>query len=179
MSDTKNLNPGPKLDFRDFGLPNILPQGGESQEDDPFCGEVPDDNQGYSAYRSFHEAKMNKLIGGSKQISIHINCETQGEGGRPIAMRSQKPGHEGSGIVIACHHVIHQDPHNPEGVRFYPLYRGEGSGFFLCKTCMRSEERHKLNFDTGVSMKCAKCVLEAIMKINETHPDRLINLQAL
>ncbi len=175
----QNLNPGPKLDFRNFGIPNILPQGGETEQEDPFCGTVPDDARGYGAYRSFHEAKMNKLIGGSKQISIHMNCEILDKNGRPCKLHEQKPGHEGAGVVIACPHVIHQDPSNPEGVRFYPLYRGEGCGFYLCKTCMRLEEKHKLNFDYGVSMKCAKCVLESIMRINETHPDRLINLQAL
>ncbi len=171
--------PANNLDLRRYGIPNILPQGGESEEEDPFCGEIPDDPRGYGAYRSFYEKKMADAIGGAKIMTIKYNCEGYDKNGRRVQFKEDLPGHEGSGCVIACPHVIYQDPHNPEGVRFYPLSRGEAYGFYLCKTCMRLEERHRLNFETGVSMKCAKCVLGSILKINETHPDRLINLGAL
>ncbi len=165
------MPPEKQLDLRQFGMPNILPTGGESAEDDPFCGEIPDDMRGYASYRSFYEKKMNDMIGGTKTMQLKINCEGW-LNGRRTQFHEPKLGHEGSGVVIACNHVIFQDETNPEGVRYYPLSRGGGAGFYLCKTCMRLEE-------TGVSMKCAKCVLDSIMKINETHPDRLINLQAL
>ncbi len=176
---TQTVNETPSIRLSDYGMPNILPQGGESAEDDPFCGEVPDDRQGYAAYRTFHEQKMNQLIGGGKSMSLHASCAVQLPNGREGCMKGNRQDHAGAGIVIACNHVIYQDPENPEGGRFYPLYRGEGSGFFLCKTCMKLEERHKLNFDYGVSMKCAKCVLEGIMRVTERFPDRWINLQSV
>lgn len=179
QAGTQTVNEAPTVDLRKFGFPNILPQGGETEEDDPFCGEVPQDTQGYAAYRTFHERKMDTLIGGAKKMSIHASCAVQLPNGREGSMRQQRPEHMGAGIVIACNHVIYQDPENPEGGRFYPLSRGKNGGFFLCKTCMGLEERHRLNFETGVSMKCAKCVLEGIMRVTERYPDRWINLAGL
>ncbi len=177
----RNVNPfaNKHVDLRPFGMPNILPQGGETAEQDPFCGEIPDDARGYTAYRRFYEQKMDDMIGGAKTMSLHANCAIQLPSGREGSMREQKPEHMGAGIVMACNHVIYQDPHNPEGIKFYPLSRGRAAGFYLCKSCMRLEERHRLDFGTAISMKCAKCVLEAVMKLHEQHPDRLINLAAL
>ncbi len=163
----------PELDLRKFGIG--LPSG----SDDPFCGEIPTDPQGYKAYRNYHENLMDECIGGAKTLSIHYSCAFQRPNGSEGSLHHQKPEHMGAGVVIACNHVIYQDPENPEGGRFYPLSRGKNGGFYLCKTCMRLEERHRLNFEVGVSMKCAKCVLESIMQLHATHPDRLINLAAL
>lgn len=168
-----------QMNLKPFTGHNILPMGGETEEEDPFCGEVPQDSAGYTAYRRFFEKKMDNLIGGAKTMSLHANCEYMDDRGRLVGMHSQKPGHEGSGIVIACNHVVCQDPYNPEGIKYYPLSRGGAAGFYLCRTCMRLEERKKLNFEYGVSMKCAKCILEVVLKIHETHPDRLVNLAAL
>lgn len=173
-----NLPNGP-MDLRPFTGHNILPQGGETEEEDPFCGEIPQDARGYTAYRRFHEQKMDALIGGAKTMSIHFNCEDVDERGRHVSLHHQKAGHEGAGVVIACNHFMRQDPTNPEGGKFYPLSRGRNFGFYLCKTCMKLEERHRLNFETGVSMKCSKCILDAILKISQNHPDRFINLAAL
>lgn len=177
-----NNNPNPfekNLDLRPFIGGNILPQGGETAEQDPFCGEIPDDRQGYSAYRSFYEKKMDDMVGGMKTMSLHMNCAFQRPNGSEGSLHHVKPEHTGAGIVIACRHVIYQDPENPEGIKFYPLSRGKAAGFYLCKTCMRLEERHRLNFGTELSMKCAKCVLESVMKLHERFPDRLVNLAAL
>lgn len=180
MTENRNANPfeNKHLNLKPFIGKNILPQGGESAEDDPFCGEVPNDAQGYTAYRRFYENKMDQMIGGMKSMSLHANCAFQKPNGAEGSLRQQKPEHMGAGIVMACNHVIYQDPHNPEGIKFYPLHRGQAVGFYLCKTCMRLEERHRLDFGLYVSMKCAKCVLESVMKLHETHPDRLINLAA-
>ncbi len=158
------------MNLRPFTGHNVLPMGGETEEEDPFCGQVPQDAVGYTAYRRFFEKKMDVLIGGAKTMSAHANCEEIDESGRHKALHHQKPDHMGASIVFACNHVIGQDPTNPEGVKFFPLVRGKNAGFFLCKTCMRLEERHKLNFER---------VFEAILKINATHPDRLINLAEL
>lgn len=171
--------PQQSMDLRKLGFPNILPMGGESEEDDPFCGEVPQDTPGYAAYRTHHERKMEQMIGGAKSMSLHANCSFQYPNGHEGSLHHQKPEHMGAGIVIACNHVIYQDPHNPEGGRFYPLSRGKNGGFYLCKTCMKLEERHRLNLDYGISMKCAKCVLEGIMRVMAEHPDRWVNLGAL
>ncbi len=166
------------MNLRPFTGHNILPQGGETEEEDPFCGEVPQDAAGYTAYRRFFESKMDRMIGGAKTMSLHANCEDIVDG-RHVALHHQKPEHMGSGIVIACNHVIRHDPYNPEGGKFYPLKRGRNAGFYLCNTCMRLEERHKLNFETAVSMKCARCVLEAIMDVQVKFPGRWINLTEL
>ncbi len=167
------------LDLRPFIGKNILPTGGETPEQDPFCGEIPQDAAGYGAYRSFYEKKMNDMVGGMKTMSLHMNCAFQRPNGTEGSLHHVKHEHMGAGIVMACNHVIYQDPDNPEGIKFYPLHRGEAVGFYLCKTCMRLEEKHRLDFEKYVSMKCAKCVLESVMKLHERFPDRLINLAAL
>ncbi len=176
----RDVNPfaGKNMNLMPFIGQNILPMGGETPEQDPFCGEVPNDAQGYRAYRNFYESKMNAMLGGAKTMSIHINCSYMRPSGMEGSLHHNKPEHSGSGIVIACNHVIFQDPHNPEGVKFYPLARGSSAGYYLCKTCMRAEERHKLNYDR-LSAKCSKCVLESLMSLTERFPDRFINLKAL
>ncbi len=179
-NEDRNVNPfaGKHVDLRKFGMPNVLPQDDGSVYD-PFAGEIPNDANGYRAYRSYYEQQMDELVGGMKTMSLHANCAYQRPNGSEGSLHHQKPEHMGAGIVMACNHVIYQDPCNPEGVKFYPLSRGRCAGFYLCKICMRLEERHRLDFGTQVSMKCAKCVLESVMKLHETHPDRLINLAAL
>lgn len=167
------------MNLKPFTGHNILPMGGETEEQDPFCGEIPQDTQGYTAYRRFFEKKMDDCIGGAKTMSVHANCEIVTPEGRLKGLHHQKPEHMGAGIVMACNHIITQDPENPEGLKFYPLSRGKSCGFYLCKTCMRLEEKHRLDFMKYVSMKCSKCVLEAVMKICENHPDRFINLAAI
>lgn len=155
---------------------NILPVGGETEEQDPFHGEVPNDSAGYAAYKRFYEGKMERMMKQQGFMQLGMNCEDIATG---KALHHQLPDHAGSNIVIACNHVIHQDPHNPEGVKFLPFHRGAGGGLYLCMTCMRLEERKKLNWDRDLNMKCAMCVLDTVMRINSTHPDRLINLGAM
>ncbi len=167
-----------EINLKPFTGHNILPRGGETEEEDPFCGQVPQDSRGYSAYRRFFENKMDEMIGGAKTMSIHANCEDIVDG-RHVALHHQKTEHMGASIVMACNHVIRCDPHNPEGGRFYPILRGRNAGFFLCKTCMRLEEKKRLKFEVAVSMKCAKCVLAAIMDNEARFPGRWINLASL
>lgn len=167
-----------QMDLRPYIGKNILPMGGETPEQDPFCGEVPDDAQGYSAYRGFYEQKMQQMCGGSKFIMIEYNCEVTDEHGKQRSVAGKKPGHRGAQPVIACHHVLNQEPEHPDGVEFAPFSRGSAGGMFLCPSCVRALERHRLNLGTDVSMKCSKCVLEKIMEIGKYHPGKLVNLIA-
>lgn len=176
MISTGAFDQNRQMNLKPFIGSNILPMGGETEEEDPFCGEIPQDARGYTAYRRFFENKMDSMIGGAKTMSVHANCEEVTADGRLISLHHQKPEHMGAEIVIACNHFIVQDPTNPKGGKFYPIKRNRNVGFYLCPTCMRLEEKHKLNFETGVSMKCARCVLEAVLKISAEHPDRFINL---
>lgn len=166
----------PNLDLRPYIGTNILPMGGETEQEDPFCGEVPNDGKGYRQYKEFHEAKMTRLLGGQKFAMIEYNCEYRDEQGRPRSLNGKKEGHKGAGAVIACHHVIHEDPEHPDGVKFVPFKRDSTNGLYLCFTCLKFYERHRLNLDNDVSMKCSRCVLDTIMEIGKYRPDKLINL---
>ena len=174
-------------DYRRYGLKqNILPTPGDlaSQENDPFDGEIPDDSQGYREYRNHYEAKMDRMVTdtetGMKQgfMQHGINCEDKASNGQPLRMNRKKKEHEGAGIVCACNHVIHQDPVNPAGAVFVPFNRGGNSGYYLCPICFKSLQAKRLDVGRQVSMKCADCVLEAIMEINKLRPERLHNLSA-
>ncbi len=158
------------------GGKNILPMGGETEEQDPFCGEVPNDRKGYGQYKNFFEKKMLQAVGDSMTISAHANCEIWDEKGRPLALHSQVDEHRDAGIVVACAHVIYQDEVNPEGVYFRPLSRGFSTGVYLCKTCFKLELNRKLNYNLHLHMKCSKCVGDSIERIAAVHPDRIINL---
>lgn len=161
---------------------NILPMPGDKS--DPFGGEVPDDRQGYAAYRQHYEGLMEDTMGGMSFMQMSVSCEDREENGTPIYMRGRKhPAHEGCGIVWACNHVIHQDPVNPEGVNFIPFKRNGAAGFYLCRTCAalwegRARGKRKMSADE-IKVKCAKCVLESVLKIAETHPDRLKNFAGI
>ncbi len=155
---------------------NVLPTGGETPEQDPFCGEVPNDRQGYSQYKTFYERKMQEMMGQQGTMSQHMNCEVWDERGNPLKLNRQIDEHRGAGVIISCSHVIYQDPVNPEGVYFYPYSRGSSNGYYVCKSCFNLAERRRLNMGTQLHMKCSMCVLESIERIAVKFPDRLVNL---
>jgi hypothetical protein len=165
-----------QADLRKFIGGNILPMGGETEEQDPFCGEVPDDAVGYAQYRRFYEAKMQTMVGQMGTLKQLMNCEALDEQGRMVRVNGQLPGHEFAGIVIACPHVIHQDPVSPEGIYFRPFTRGSTNGIFICKTCFRLDERHRLNYGLHLSMKCDVCVGQSLERVAALFPDRVVNL---
>lgn len=132
---------------------------------------VPKDRKDYAIYRQYYENIMQEVCGDDAIIKLTVACEGKDEKLRPIKMRTQKPEHYGCSFVFACHHVIHQDPVNPEGVTFVPFVRNSTTGFYLCGTCLKLFDNYKLDMNS-VCGKCALCVLESVQKILEVKPDR-------
>ncbi len=175
MSTPGVITTDTNMDLKPYIGRNILPEPGDVT--DPFCGEVPNDAKGYSQYRSHYEGVMDDVMAmqDGMKLTLEFNCETTSENGEMRRMSGKKPGHEGAGVVYACHHVIHQDQVNPDGIEFVPTKRGSGGGYYLCKICSKALERRRLPL-TQIYGKCSKCVLETVMRINATHPHRLVNL---
>lgn len=132
----------------------------------------PNNAQDYKVYRQFYEDQMQEITNGQAVIKISVNCEGKDAKLRPIRMRKQKPEHFGCHWVFACHHVIHQDPENPEGVTFVPFMRDGQQGFYVCATCLKMFEHYKLNMDS-ICAKCSQCVLESVEQILLKKPDRV------
>jgi hypothetical protein len=108
---------------------------------------VPKDRKDYKIYRQYYENLMQEVCGDDAIIKLTIACEGKDEKLRPVKMRKQKPEHYGCSFVFACHHCIHQDPVNPEGISY------------------------KLDMNS-VCGKCALCLLDSVQSILKVKPDR-------
>lgn len=146
-------------------------------DDDPeFHGEVPNDAKGYAAYRRKAESTIQQYLG-LEDIGMRIsfNCEGKSPNGQPLRLPGQSKEHTGCSPVCACNHVIHHDPENPAHVHFVPVSKESVLGYYLCDICYRSMRNHRLNIGKEVCMKCSRCVLEALMKMEEKRPGRIVN----
>ena len=145
------------------------------QARDPWGGKVPTDAKEYAAFRRYHENTMLEMMGGTGALTLSATCEGRDAKGRPKVLHVPKAGHFGCGIAMACDHVIHQDPENPEGIWFVPLIKNTATGYWLCRACFRAFQAYHFNLD-HVRGKCAKCVVESIEKVQALHPDRIHDL---
>lgn len=145
--------------------------------DDPeFGGKVPTDSKGYARYRQKTEQSIEENLGMcNMMMRVSFNCEDRLANGTPIRLPGQKKEHTGCSPVCACNHVIHHDMENPDSVHFVPISKGSPLGYYLCGICYKSMCNYRLDIGKEVSMKCSRCVLDAIMKMEQKKPGRLIN----
>ncbi len=136
------------------------------------------DSKDYAIYRNYYEGVMSQILWENNPdnpnpiLKLTVACEGKDEKLRPIRLRKQKPEHYGCSLVYACHHCIHQDPVNPEGITFVPFKRNATAGFYVCKTCLKLFDNYKLDLDYSVCGKCSLCFFESVQQILKVKPDR-------
>ena len=147
-----------------------------AKKNDPFCGETPTIGKDYRAYQKYWEGEFHEALGNAIRLKWNSCCETVSNGQR-IVLPGRKKNHIGSNVILACDHLLPQDPENPDGVYFFPLERGGTAGYYVCPPCFRAIERHKYNFGREIKMKCALCIGEFVSAVSTAFPDRLITLR--
>ncbi len=147
-----------------------------SADDPEFGGKVPTDSKGYARYRQKAEQNIEDCLGMSNMMMrVSFNCEGRLPNGQPIRMPGQSKEHTGCSPVCACNHVIHNDQENPHHVHFVPLSKDNPLGYYLCEYCFKSMQNYRLDIGKEVCFKCSRCVLDALMKMEQKKPGRLIN----
>lgn len=90
-----------------------------------------------------------------------------------LQVQCANPLHRCPRPIMSCQHCIpgQQDEVHPVGIVFMP------AGYYLCKTCLKLLERHKLRIENEITLQCSDCVWECVQTLKKKDPALYRNLR--
>ena len=130
-------------------------------------------NNDSEAIRAAAESVMSQAMFDTKVIGVGLLHKC------PVG----KHGPKESRLVFCCVHTLNQDEFHPVGIYFVPFkYSNQrdmigASGYYLCPSCLRLQERGKLDLIHTLVSACYGCVNDEGTRIAQIDPQKIKDLR--